>query len=56
MANERDEQVCYHEVCSCKVQNESDYCSPQCEAASQSDVTSVICECGHPNCAGEPNA
>jgi hypothetical protein len=56
MADKKDEQVCNHEECTCKVRDDSDYCSPYCEAASKSNVIGVACECGHPDCAAELHA
>ena len=42
---------CDHELCSCPATDGSDYCSPFCETADQSDTTTIQCECGHPGCA-----
>jgi len=47
MADER--KTCDHKLCSCAVTDDSDYCSPYCEAASK--VTELACNCGHAGCA-----
>ena len=48
-----DNNKCAHEACSCTVQKDDKYCSPQCEADASSDMTSIECKCGHPGCSGE---
>ena len=53
MADERDENQCDHELCNCPVSGDADYCSAFCEGASESDTTTIACECGHPGCAAE---
>ena len=48
MADER--KKCKHEGCSCMAAEGQDYCSPSCHDAR--DVTDIMCNCGHPDCAG----
>jgi hypothetical protein len=43
---------CDHEVCTCAKAEDSDYCSPYCESAGESDTTAIACECGHTGCGG----
>ena len=40
-------------ICTCRVSEDEDYCSPHCEAADGSEMTAVVCECGHSNCGAE---
>ncbi len=49
MANNEDK--CAHEMCNCPRAGDSDYCSQQCEDAADTDITGIMCECGHPGCA-----
>lgn len=51
MADDIDVKTCEHELCSCVVRGDSDYCSPYCEGAG--DTTEIACNCGHPGCRGE---
>jgi hypothetical protein len=51
MADERNQ--CEHDNCSCAVGDDEEYCSPQCEAAEDQDITAIKCDCGHTGCAGE---
>jgi hypothetical protein len=53
MADERNNNQCDHELCTCTVAEDTDYCSAQCEAAGASDTTTIACECGHAGCAAE---
>lgn len=53
MADERSENQCDHALCSCTTPEDADYCSAQCEAAGESDTTTIACECGHAGCAAE---
>lgn len=48
-----DDNKCSHENCSCVKGEDSDYCSPQCEAAHSEGITAIKCDCGHSGCAGE---
>lgn len=41
---------CGHSVCVCAVGEEEEYCSPQCTAAGEEDITEIACDCGHPDC------
>lgn len=41
---------CEHDGCTCPVRDDEEYCSPQCEAADEGDVTGIVCECGHSGC------
>lgn len=45
-----DENKCAHEACRCAVGEDEEYCSPQCEAADEGEVTGIACECGHSGC------
>jgi hypothetical protein len=53
LINDRSDDQCDHALCSCTVAEGADYCSPQCEAAGESDTTTIACECGHAGCAAE---
>lgn len=46
-----DDKVCAHGVCNCPATENSQYCSPYCEAASPTE-TVQLCDCGHPTCVG----
>lgn len=48
-----EDNKCGHEMCSCMVNEDDEYCSPQCEAAGEEEVTAIKCDCGHAECAGE---
>ncbi|MBI3649473.1 MAG: hypothetical protein HY231_00305 [Acidobacteria bacterium] len=52
MTDKNDNQ-CGHSLCSCTVAEDASYCSPNCQAASDSGTTSIACECGHTGCAAE---
>ena len=45
-----DDNKCAHEACSCMSAEDSDYCSPQCEAAAGAELTEMKCDCGHAGC------
>jgi nucleotide-binding universal stress UspA family protein len=45
-----DKIKCGHSLCKCMVNEDDEYCSPQCEAAEGSDVAALECECGHSSC------
>ncbi len=49
MADDNDNK-CAHDACRCAVGDDEEYCSPQCEAADEGDVTGIACDCGHPGC------
>jgi hypothetical protein len=44
--------TCQHPPCSCQATTSSPYCSAHC--ASHTTSTSGRCNCGHPDCAGQP--
>lgn len=48
-----DVNKCAHDFCNCAVQEDAEYCSPQCETAAEQDMTGIKCDCGHAGCAGE---
>ena len=48
---DKDKKTCDHKICTCAVTDDSDYCSPSCEAAG--DAVELACKCGHSGCAGE---
>jgi hypothetical protein len=48
MANEN--KKCGHEGCMCAVRDGEEFCSPHCENADDSDMTEILCGCGHPGC------
>ncbi|HKS43130.1 MAG TPA: hypothetical protein VJX74_21125 [Blastocatellia bacterium] len=50
MADE-NAKTCDHEICNCTASDDSDYCSPYCQAAS--GTTELACNCKHPGCAAE---
>ncbi|MGI8469270.1 MAG: hypothetical protein ACR2N3_12540 [Pyrinomonadaceae bacterium] len=41
---------CKHDACSCTIDKDTDYCSPQCENAAKQGIIAIECECGHPGC------
>ena len=45
-----NEGKCAHKACFCPVDDDSDYCSPQCESAAAEDVAAIDCDCGHAAC------
>lgn len=49
-----DRETCDHGGCNCTVadDSDSDYCSPYCEAAGETDTTEIACDCGHAGCIG----
>ena len=48
MADERNK--CGHEICMCVVGEGEEYCSEGCEAAGESDISEIACDCGHSGC------
>lgn len=48
MADENNR--CAHDGCACAVRDGEEYCSPQCEAAGEGEVTGIACDCGHAGC------
>ena len=56
MADDRDDNQCGHEMCTCPVATGAEYCSPHCRGAGESDMTAIACECGHAGCAAEVTA
>ena len=52
---DKDNKTCDHKICSCAVTDDSDYCSPSCEAAGEAagDLVEIACKCGHSGCAAE---
>ncbi len=50
---DNDDNTCAHDMCSCAVSDDEDYCSPQCEADEDQSITAIKCDCGHAGCAGE---
>jgi len=52
MADE-NAKTCEHEICSCTASDDSDYCSPYCQAAGDTDTVEIVCNCKHPGCAAE---
>ena len=48
-----DAKICANEVCNCLVEDETDYCSPACDAAVEGDIMEITCDCGHPGCSME---
>jgi len=44
----KEPNKCAHDGCSCNVPDGEKYCSMTCERAK--DVTTIACECGHPEC------
>jgi hypothetical protein len=53
MADQKNERSCNHDICTCRVSEDDDYCSPHCEAADGSEMMAVVCKCGHSNCGAE---
>lgn len=56
MLNETKDNVCAHELCSCPATDDSNYCSPSCEAAANTGTTTIACDCGHSGCKAEINS
>jgi hypothetical protein len=52
MTDKADTQ-CSHELCTCTVTENANYCSPICEAAAESETLGIACECGHAGCVAE---
>ena len=48
MADENNK--CGHSVCLCTVGDDDEYCSPQCTAAGEEDITEIAGDCGHSGC------
>jgi hypothetical protein len=47
-----DRNTCDHRGCNCAAGKDSDYCSPYCESAGETDTTEIACDCGHSGCTG----
>jgi hypothetical protein len=45
-----DEHTCAHEACTCAVEGDARYCSPECESAGTAGGNGDDCTCGHPDC------
>lgn len=56
MADERDDNQCKHELCTCAAAADSNYCSPHCETAAASNANTIACNCNHAGCGGEITA
>lgn len=41
---------CEHRLCTCTVDEDTDYCSPQCESAEEQGLEVIGCECDHAGC------
>ena len=50
MAGDERGKKCAHELCNCRADKDSNYCSPYCENAADSGVTEIKCDCRHPAC------
>ena len=48
MAEENNK--CGHSACVCTVGEDEEYCSSQCKAAGEEDITEIACDCGHSGC------
>lgn len=44
------EITCEHSPCTCRIEEENEYCSPECESAAADGITVIACECGHSTC------
>lgn len=51
MAEEKDPKVCKNPPCSCPVDDDNDYCSPNCYGTG--NTVQIDCDCGHPECSGD---
>ncbi len=45
-----EDNKCAHDMCSCMVSGDDDYCSEHCEDAEDQDMDEISCDCGHPGC------
>lgn len=45
-----DKIKCEHAICTCMINEEEEYCSPQCENQATFEFVDVECECGHTTC------
>ncbi len=45
-----DDNKCGHEICTCRADGDTGYCSAQCKMAADQDLTELKCDCGHPGC------
>lgn len=45
-----NDNTCAHEMCNCRVDDDADYCSDNCEKASDGDMSKTKCGCGHSAC------
>ena len=43
---------CEHNLCNCAIDDDAEYCSPQCESAGEQELTEMKCDCGHSTCGG----
>ncbi len=41
---------CGHNICTCTVGKGEKYCSEICREAGESDMTDILCDCGHSGC------
>lgn len=48
MADENN--TCGHDICSCPVSGDQEYCSDHCRETERQDMTEIACDCGHPGC------
>lgn len=43
--------TCHHDACTCSVQTDGQFCSPECQEFSGNG--DHVCHCGHEGCAGD---
>ena len=46
-----DDNTCGHDICTCAVAEDQEYCSDHCEDADEQDIVEIRCDCGHSTCA-----
>lgn len=45
-----DDDKCEHDMCSCPVAGDTEYCSDHCKDAVDQDIVEISCDCGHAGC------
>lgn len=43
---------CKHEICTCSVTGDEQFCSDHCREAVEQDLTEIACDCRCPGCSG----
>jgi len=45
-----DENKCGHEMCTCSVIGDAEFCSDHCKEAENQGLVEISCDCRHPDC------